>query len=261
MKILITTLLGLAMMVEGAAFLSKPKISVNKDASFEEVTLDKIIPFPQDNFAQKPDLKLDENSNTDKELEPLSLELLGIAIGNIKDPIAFIKDLASDKQGIYRLGSVIREAKVTRITMGEVVLDRNGRKETLRLSKRAMAWAGMNKGNSAIISVSTDKITVSKNGLLNESGNILNTLRNIKVKPYYRAKEVMGMMLEGVPEDSIIAQAGIRNKDIIKTVNNQTIDSYQKALQVFNKARSQSEIKVSLLRDGQVKNLSYSIRQ
>lgn len=260
MKLFMATLISLTMMFEGWAFLSKPKVTLNKDAFIDEgVSLDKILPAPEDIFTQKSVLEPELNSNIDIELQPLSLELLGTAMSNIKDPIAFIKDLKSNKQGIYRIGSVIAEAKVTRITMGEVALDVNGKEQILGLSKRAMAWARLGKRNLPIISVSGDRITVSKKALFNEYEGILNTLRNIKVKPYSQAKEVVGMIVEGVPKDSIVAQAGIRNQDIIKTVNNQKIDSYQKALQVFNKVRNQSEIEVSLLRSGKIKTLSYRI--
>jgi type II secretion system protein C len=264
--ILITSLVSLAMTFQGLTFLSKPKATLNQDSLTGEALLNKVVISVMQASGSKlqaPSFKLQTKeglvTSDNMEEEELQLELLGTAISNVKDPIAFIKDLSSNKQGIYRLGSVIGEAKITGITIGEVALDINGRKETLKLSRRAMAWANRNKQIPAIISVSGDRIVVSKNGLLNESDSIINTLRNVKVRPYYQAKQVLGMIVEGVPENSIITNAGIRNKDIIRTMNNQKIDSYQKALQVFNKARNQSEVKVSLLREGQTKNLSYFI--
>ena len=168
---------------------------------------------------------------------------------NIKDPIAFIKDLKSNKQGMYRLGNVIQEAKVVQIVMGEVTLDLNGRRETLRLSKRGMSWAGMN----------ADEIIISKNNLLSQTAEIYNSLRSITVKPHYEAQKVVGMQVNGIPEGSVITTTGIKNQDIVKSVNNQKIDSYQKALQVFSKVKNQSQVEVSLLRDGQPLNLFYRI--
>lgn len=260
MKLFIATLLSLTMMFEGWTFLSKPKITLNKEAFVEQgISLDKIIPLAPDNFSQKFDLELEQNHKVNNELQQLNLELLGTAIGNIKDPIAFIKDLKSNKQGIYRLGNIIRDAKITAITIGEVTLDVNGRKETLKLSRRALAWANRNKQTPAILSVSGERVVVSKNGLFSESDNILGILHNVKVRPYHQAREVLGMIVEGVPENSIVTKAGIRDKDIIRSVNNQKIDSYQKALQVFSKVRNHSEIKVGLLRAGKAKTLYYHI--
>ena len=256
MKIFITTLLSLAMMVEGWTFLARPKINLDKDSLYQEELSGIFTSVLQDKFQ---DMNAEVAPDNKVKREDLELELLGTALGNTRDPIAFIKDLKLGKQGVYRVGHVIREAKIVRITMGEVLLDVNGKQETLRLSKRGIAWARLNEVTPAIVSVSSDRIVVSKNGLLNESDNILTSLRNIKIRPYYESEKVSGMMVEGIPESSIIAQAGLQNKDVVKTVNNQRIDSYQKALQVFTKAKNQSEIEVSLLRDGQIKNLSYRI--
>ena len=253
MKILITTLLSLAIMFEGWAFLSKPKIVIEKNeimqASGFRPQASGLRPQAKEEFATFDTMKEEE----------LQLELLGTAISNIKDPIAFIKDLKLNKQGIYRLGSVIRDARVISIVMGEVVLDVKGKRQTLRLSKRAIAWAKHNENNPLIISASSDRVVVSRKGLMAEAGNILNTLPKLKIKPYYEADKVSGMMVEGIAKDSIIAAAGIRNKDVVKTVNNQKIDSYQKALQVLAKAKNQPEIKVNLLREGQIKDLCYYI--
>ena len=51
--------------------------------------------------------------------------------------------------------------------------------------------------------------------------------------------------------------AFIKDQDVVTSVNNQKIDSYQKALQVFAKAKNYPEIKVSLLRNGEIRNLNY----
>jgi type II secretion system protein C len=240
-------------MFEGLAFLSKPKIVIEKNEIMQ------VSGFRLQASGLRPQAKEEVATFDTVKEEELQLELLGTAISNIKDPIAFIKDLKLNKQGIYRLGSVIRDARVISIVMGEVVLDVKGKRQTLRLSKRAIAWAKHNEDNPVIISASSGRIVVSRKGLMAEAGNILNTLPKLKIKPYYEADKVSGMMVEGIAKDSLIAAAGIRNKDVVKTVNNQKIDSYQKALQVLAKAKNQPEIKVNLLREGQIKDLCYYI--
>lgn len=240
--------------VQGFVFLSKPKITLSKNCLFEDVLHKEQAVMKHDEATLNNIAKV----AVKQKVVSLDLELLGTAIGNVKDPIAFIKDLATEKQGIYRLGSKIKDGKVIKITMGEVVLDIDGRTETLQLSKRGKAWAKVQE-DPAIISMSGDRIVVSKQGLMGQKGKILDSLKTVKIKPYFESKEVVGMKVEGLPEESLISAAGIRNNDIVKTVNNQKIDSYQKALQVFSKVKNQSEIQVCVLRDGQVKNLSYQL--
>jgi type II secretion system protein C len=247
------TLISAIVTLEGWAVLSQPKILIERSPR-HQVTTSPVIVFEP----ATPKAQLSILDSEPKE-EELRLELLGTAIGNTKDPIAFIKNLESNKQGIYRLGSKIKDAQVIKIVLGEVTLDRNGKQEILKMSKRARAWAKID--DSIVLSKSEDMITVSRRGLLNQASNILNTLPSLKFKPYYEGGRAAGLVVEGIAEDSIIRQAGIQNKDTIKTVNGQIINSYQQALQVAGKVRNQSEISVSILRDGKPQNLSYRIAQ
>ena len=241
---------------EGWAVFIHPKIQapIFKPQSGQEQ--------PQSTVSGKQDIA-PQAADTESALQvtekDLQLELLGTAIGNTKDPIAFIKDLESSKQGIYRLGSEIKDAKVVKIVLGEVTLDRNGKQEILKMSKRARVWSGLD--DSIIVSKSHDAITVSRKGLISQAGRIMNMVPTLKIKPYYEGKNAAGLMVEGIGDDSLIKQAGIRNRDVIKTVNGQTINSYQQALQVAAKVKNQSEISVNILRDGKLQNLSYRIAQ
>ena len=262
---LLSVLVMMVLFIQGQVFLSKPRLILDyKQGLF--------VPSFQDELSiEKENNRIEDNTNTgyfyseivrekdDFGLAGLELELLGTAVGNIKDPIAFIKDLRVGKQGIYRLGSQIKGAQVIKIALGEVVLDVNGRKEILKLSRRALSWNSDSQGQTAIISISADQVTVSRKGLFNQARNILNVLPELKFKPYYEANKVSGLMIEGIAQDSIIAAAGIQNKDVVRTVNNQRINTYQKALQVLSKARNQSEINVDLLREGKVKSLRYRV--
>lgn len=262
---LLSVLVMMVLFIQGQVFLSKPKLILGYRQGL-------FVPSFQDEFSiEKENSRIEDNTNTgyfyseivrenkDPGLVGMELELLGTAVGNIKDPIAFIKDMRVGKQGIYRLGSQIKGALVIKIALGEVVLDLNGRKEILRLSRRALSWDKDAREQAAIISISADQVTVSRKGLFNQARNILNVLPELKFKPYYEANKVSGLMIEGITPDSIIAAAGIQNKDVVRTVNNQKINTYQKALQVLSKARNQSEINVDLLREGKVKNIRYRV--
>jgi type II secretion system protein C len=188
----------------------------------------------------------------------LKLELVGTAVGNSKDPIAFIKDLDTNKQGIYKVGNMINTAKVIRIAKGVVDLDVNGISMSIEVKNRRAQ--NTLPATGAIVSVSGDEIVMSRMELLKAAGSIITTAKKMKIKPYSQSDKVMGMKLEGVDKGSLIEQAGIHDKDVLTAINNQKIDSYQKALQVFRKVHKQNEIKISLLREGELKQLCYTIK-
>lgn len=193
------------------------------------------------------------------EIFDLRLELIGTAMGNVKDPIAFIKDLDSGKQGIYKLGHLIKEAKIVRIAKGEVDLQREGTTQTLRTSQRNSALARLEYESNDLVTREGNTITVHKQAMLKEKGKLLRSVKSVKVRPCYDNEQVIGLKVEGVSPDSVLAMAGFRDQDVLTQVNMQKIDSYQKALQVFRKAKNQKDIKVCLLRAGKLEQLQYSI--
>lgn len=261
--LLLTLTLLVIAALEAFTLFSKPKVAFKinlKDniASNSEVNPE-IMPEIEKTslYTESP---LEENSINAMETSDLKLELIGTAIGNLKDPSAFIKDLESGKQGIYKLGSTIRQGKVVKIAMGKVTLDILGREQVLTMRERGNAGTTGNDSEQSLISFSGDQILVNRVGLLNESGNIIKDLKKVKISPYYESHKIAGLRVEGLNQDSIIVSAGFRNKDVVTMVNSQKIDSYQKALQVFNKARGQEEIKINVIRDGQPQMLCYKFR-
>src|SRR5262249_11564906 len=60
-----------------------------------------------------------------------NLKLVGTVVGPPERTYAVIEDLSTKRQDLYRLGDVVREAKVVEVTRNRVVLDNRGRREEL----------------------------------------------------------------------------------------------------------------------------------
>ena len=234
-------------------FCSRPKIE------YKAQTADKVEVQTRDvSLASErivPELVSEPVTEAAAPVPALHLELVGTAVGNAKDPIAFIKNLDTNRQGIYKIGNMIEDAKVMRIAKGSVDLDVNGKLMTLGVQDRKSQSVPTASG--AILSVSDDEIVMSRWALLKTAGSILSSAKKMRIEPYSQANRVVGMKVEGVDKGSIIEQAGIHNQDVLTAINNQKIDSYQKALQVFKKVRKQNEIKISLLREGELRQVCY----
>ncbi len=249
--------------LEAFALFSKPKVAFKVNFKEPLALNSESIPETITETVKtdlNADLQKDANLVIEQQKTALNLELIATVIGNIKGPSAFIKDLESGKQGIYKLGSTIQQGKIVKIAKGIVTLNVLGKEQVLRMSERGKTWAGINDSEQPLIDFSGEQILVNKTGLFNKSGNIMKDLQKIKISPYFESHKIAGLRVEGLSQDSIIVSAGLRNKDIVTMVNSQKIDSYQKALQVFNKARGQDEIKVNVIRDGQPQMLSYKFR-
>jgi general secretion pathway protein C len=60
-----------------------------------------------------------------------ALKLVGTVVGGPDHTYAVIEDLSSKRQDLYRLGDLVREAKLVEITRNRVVLDNRGRREEM----------------------------------------------------------------------------------------------------------------------------------
>ena len=234
-------------------FIAKPTVAVTP---IVEPTQDFSI---SENEITPAATEIVEDQASATEEYALNLELIGTAMGNIKDPIVLIKDLETGKEGMYKTGYMVRDARIVRIAKGEVELDVNGKQAFLRTSE-AKRLAKNEYLETEMISRDGPQIVVNKQAMINESGTVMQSLKKLKVKAAVEDKKVIGMRIDGMSEDNIAALAGLRNKDVVTAINSQAINSYQKALQVVNKLRNQSEVQVSLLRDGKAMQLSYTMR-
>ena len=60
-----------------------------------------------------------------------ALKLVGTVVGSPDHTYAVIEDLSTKRQDLYRLGDLVREAKLVEITRNRVVLDNRGRREEM----------------------------------------------------------------------------------------------------------------------------------
>ena len=84
--------------------------------------------------------------------------------------------------------------------------------------------------------------------------------REARVVPNYRDGQYQGFKLIGVRPGSMYRALGIRSGDIIQRVNGEDISSPNKAIQLFEKLRTQNQIEIDIERRGQQRTLSYSIK-
>lgn len=182
----------------------------------------------------------------------LNLKLLGTILGNT--PIAYIKDLVSDRQRVCEIGDIISGAKIVDIQLGKVILERDGEREILVLA---------DTGESASTDILSAEKVINKKEILKEIGNDISKAMSLaKVVPNFDfvGGKFSGLKVEGIKKGSLVEFAGLRNGDIIKVVNGQELSTQQKSIQVFRKVRNQPQINIGLLRKNRLIKLRYNIK-
>lgn len=81
-----------------------------------------------------------------------------------------------------------------------------------------------------------------------------------RIVPYYEGGSAKGFRLQGLKSGGMFSAIGIRNGDVIISVNGSPIDSPQKALDIYQNMMTQSSVNLTVLRRGKEEQLTYSIQ-
>jgi len=196
--------------------------------------------------------------------EQLGLVLLGTIAGSAHISRATIKNTKSNVVTVHKVGDTVADATIESIEREAVILEYQGKKQVLRLN--AQTSATDNQSAQTAPEQHTRKIpddSPAFGGLSKEQTRIEGMegiLRDAVIEPYTVGGRTEGLKISGLEDIPMANDLGLRDGDIIQTVNGQALTSKQKALQAIKKARAQRKISVQLFRDGSEKELSFDLR-
>ncbi|MFA5240243.1 MAG: type II secretion system protein N [Phycisphaerae bacterium] len=196
--------------------------------------------------------------------EELGLALFGTVSGSPEVARAIIKNLKTGVFGLYRIGQTVEGARIQDIETDEVILARNGERKILRLS---MAQANNSyDGIKTSLSGTVDEISnaaetdLAHTDALTRIGYVEAILNKAVIEPHIVDGQVDGLKITAIENIKEAKELGLKNGDVIRTVNGHRLTSKQKAHQIFKKTSSQKAINLELLRNGETENLSFDLR-
>ena len=201
----------------------------------------------------------------------LQVRLLGTIAGDAEIARAVIEDMTSKVQDIYKVGDSVQGAEVRHIARNRVILLVDGKSEVLELYLTASGAPADARSSTpgpaididlskAVSVISPTQFEINKKALLAQIGGVEAVVKAAKLTPYVVDGKTEGLRITGLDNISMARFVGIQNEDVIQVVNGQTLTSRQKAYQVMRKARTQGNLNVQLLRDGEEKALTFGIK-
>jgi general secretion pathway protein C len=192
--------------------------------------------------------------------EELGLRLVGAIAGGPAISRANIQNVKSKTTGVYKIGDVVASATIEAIRQDAVVLRHEGRQLILRLhtgapdgSKEPSGDAGRQTGGKASPMGERAALPSMK------ADYVAEVFRKATIEPYVKNNRTEGLRITGLDKIPMAEMLGLRNGDVIRSVNGQHLTSKQKAFQVLMKARTQSKVDIQLLRNGKSKDLSFDL--
>ncbi|MBN2063038.1 MAG: PDZ domain-containing protein [Deltaproteobacteria bacterium] len=204
-------------------------------------------------------------------LEPskLNITLLGTVVGNPKDRVAVIEEKENRKQALYRVGDSIQNSVIKSILRGKIVL-RVGDKDEVLVMPEPSSFSStiqnrqnqQDQQNRVTFSPSLDRTVMSRQQDFEQSlEEIDELLKEIRITPHVKDGGQDGVVITGIRAGSILRRIGLRDGDIINSVNNEyNVYDDESMLSVIDELRAGSDISLQIERRGRKRTLNYKLR-
>jgi len=198
--------------------------------------------------------------------DQLGLALFGTVSGSPSVARAIIKDLKTGVCNLYKVGQMIGSARIEGIEKDAVILFHDEQRKILGIT----AWESDSGDNNH----ASSSLTGNEQGKLTETDlavgktytdaqtkikQIEQVLTKALIEPYVVNGQTQGLKITGLENIKSTKRFGLKNGDVLRTVNGHLLTSTQKAYQIFKKAKSQKDMTVELLRDDKPKKISFDL--
>lgn len=209
----------------------------------------------------------------------LPAEVLGTLGGDDEVAAALIRDKRNKEVEVYLVGDkLFGEALIVAIRRGEVEVLKGNRREILTLydgdapppAPEPTAEAEHSEPMLDQPVRETPELIVSESGenaweidkesfdaVLHDLGPLLTQAR---VVPNFKGGKIDGYKVFAIKKGSLFEKIGLSNGDVIRSVNGVGINTPERALQLFQQLRAETEFRIDIERDGASKTFSYTLR-
>ena len=199
----------------------------------------------------------------------LKLTLRGTAVA--EDPLysfAVVRDeLQGGKQELLQIGSKIQGAEIKSIFWRKVILTRNGRDEMLVMkepenknSSSRSRRVGRSTKSAAVRKVDDENYVVDRDEFEKMITNVNQFMTQLRVRPYFVNGKPAGYMVSDIRKGSVIEELGIRNGDILQSVNGAPITRPEQAFAAYQQLHQEAELTLEIKRNLQTHVMNYQIR-
>jgi general secretion pathway protein C len=196
------------------------------------------------------------------------LLLLGTAIGSFRETFALIQKTSTKEERVFRLGDRVYDiGPLVEVKKEQAEIQAGGQRIKLLTptavatdtGKPAAVKAGAQPGKLAV-AMGSGNYVVDQRALNAALDNIGQAMTDARLLPSTKDGKVEGFKVSEVKPNGIFGMVGIKNGDVLLSINGFAIDSPDKAIQSFMSLKGQSAIKLDLIRDAQPTTLNYDIR-
>ncbi len=188
----------------------------------------------------------------------LSLALIGTFIAGTKEPYAIIEDKKKSNQEVFIVGETIfGEAKLKAVHSDYVEIERNSQTERLVLDEFS---DGKSDAKGGVAVAEGNLYVVDESEIDKALENLPLLLTQARAVPYFKDGVAVGLRLFAIKSDSIFEKIGLKNGDILKSVNGNNLGDLTQAMKLFETLKQERSLGLRLERNMEEKEFRYEIR-
>jgi len=200
----------------------------------------------------------------------LPFRLLGTVASDAGDSFAVLEDLGTKTQDLYRVGDGIGDARIDRIEQNRVVVVNMGVRQVLDLvitgasgkpNKAAPKEAPpveKARPESVVRVAASGEREINARASASSVGQVARSfLSKMQLSPLPANGQAAGLRVSGLGDSTMAALVGLRDGDVIQSVNGHSVPNRRKATQVLKKARQLGSARLQLLRGQEQKSLAF----
>jgi general secretion pathway protein C len=102
--------------------------------------------------------------------------------------------------------------------------------------------------------------TLKRNLLKQELSNLPQLMSQARVVPHLNNGENDGFLIQNIVPGSLYARIGLRNNDVIHSINGTQIATPEQAMNIYNELKDATHIEIKLTRNGRPQSIEYNIQ-
>jgi len=191
------------------------------------------------------------------------LKLKGTLFTGSLNPLVVLEDTETGKISMYEIGDTVDAGlKISFITRGEVTFKQSDNEYKLSLPTGGVwqpqpfesdedAWYNIQRqGNNFKV----DDATVS--GAFDRTREIMS---NVKIAPHYKDGKKYGLKVTKLTPVGILKEVGVKEGDIIKSINGFKIHSPHQIFRAYRRLKNQKHLNIDIIRNESLLVLTYQI--
>ncbi len=191
------------------------------------------------------------------------LRLIGVVLGDRRGVFAIVEELASKKQGLYRLHDEIPElGEVTEIRRDGIVIRQGNIEELVELTPSenpAVATPGPPTDASPTSGTSTRKV-IDRREVELAMGDLPKLLTQARAVQNTVNGSVNGFRIDYIAPTSFYEKIGVQAGDVLQRVNGVDIRDPSMMLSLLQQLKNERVVKLEMIRNNQPSTITYELR-